>query len=203
MNPIQHVFAVACLAGLCACTTVMTTPQSGFLSSYSQLTPGIDGSSASSRSGAAIDPARVTIGAIEWRAAESADLNEEDRRSLLKQLGDELMARVRDLPASPEGQPVVLRAAITRVETVSPALNVASALLLIVPLDRGGASVDVEALDPATGRQVAALTLGYFAPLSELKSHFSKLAPAQLALRKAARDFGALLSTKPQRGSTS
>jgi len=60
-------------------------------------------------------------------------------------------------------------------------------------MDRGGASVDVEALDPSTGKQVAALTLGYFAPLSELKSRFSKLAPAQLALRKAASDFGALL----------
>ena len=203
MNPIQHVIAIACLAGLSACTTVMTTPRSGFLSSYSQLRPGIDGSSASARSGAAIDPTRVTIGAIEWRASASADLDEEERRALLKQLGDELMARVRELPAAPDGHPVVLRAAITRVETVSPALNAASALLFIVPLDGGGASVDVEALDPATGRQVAALTLGYFAPLSELKSHFSKLAPARLALRKAARDFGALLSTHSQRGSTS
>ena len=116
-----------------------------------------------------------------------------ERRALLDQLSDELVARVRELPAARDGHPVVLRAAITRVETVSPALNAVSALLFVVPLDRGGASVDIEALDPSTGKQVAALTLGYFAPLSEFKSHFSKIAPAQLALRKAAGDFGALL----------
>ena len=91
------------------------------------------------------------------------------------------------------GRPAVLRAAITRVETVSPALNALSALVLVVPLDRGGASVDIEALDPDTGKQLAALTQGHFAPLSELKAHFSKLAPAQLALRKAAADFGVLM----------
>ena len=100
---------------------------------------------------------------------------------------------MRACAAAPQGRPVVVRAAITRVETVSPALNAVSALLFVVPLDRGGAAVDVEALDPGTGRQLAALTMGYFAPLSELKSHFNKLAPARLALHKAANDFGALL----------
>jgi hypothetical protein len=66
-------------------------------------------------------------------------------------------------------------------------------LLLIGPLDRGGAAVEIEAIDPQTGRQLAALRLGYFAPLSELKARFSKLAPAELAVRKAAADFAALL----------
>jgi hypothetical protein len=193
MKSIRHVVAAACLASIGACTTVMTTPRSDFLSSYSGLAPDSDGSTARARSATVIDPARVTIGAIEWRAGADAGLSEEERRVLLNDLGDALVARVRELPAAPEGRPVVLRAAITRVETVSPALNAISAMLFIVPLDRGGASVDVEAIDPGTGKQVAALTLGCFAPLSELKSHFSKLAPAQLALRKAASEFGALL----------
>jgi hypothetical protein len=87
----------------------------------------------------------------------------------------------------------VLRAAITRIETVSPALNTLSALVLVVPLDRGGAAVEIEAVDPQTGRQLAALTQGYFAPLTELKARFSKLAPAEIAVRKAAADFAALL----------
>lgn len=193
MNAIRHVIAVACLASISACTTVMTTPRSGFLSSYAELTPSLDGSSASTRSAATIDPARVTIGAIEWRTVPGADLNEVERNALLSQLRDELMARLQELPAAPGGRPVVLRAAITRIETVSPALNTVSALLFIVPLDRGGASVDIEVTDASDGRQLAALTQGYFAPLHELKSHFSKLEPARLALRKAANDFGALL----------
>lgn len=193
MNTIRQFVAVACVAGLGACATVMSTSRSGFLSSYADLMPGGDGGSASTRSGMTIDPTRVSLGDVEWRAAAAADVSDEERHALLNRLSDELMAHVRELPAAPEGHPVVLRAAITRVETVSPALNAASALLFVVPLDRGGAAVEIEALEPRTGKQVAALTLGHFAPLSELKSHFSKLAPAELALRKAAVDFSALL----------
>ena len=199
MNSIRHCIGVACVAVLSACTTVMSHSQSGFLSSYAGLTHSIDGSSASIRFATVIDPARVTIGDIEWHVAADAGLGDEERRAPLNQLSDELVARVRELPAAPEGRPVVLREAITRVETVSPALNAVSALLFVVPLDRGGASVDVEAFDPGTGEQLAALTIGYFAPLSELKSHFNRLAPARLALRKAASDFGALL--RPAAGS--
>ena len=39
----------------------------------------------------------------------------------------------------------------------------------------------------------AAPRLGYFTPLSELKARFSKLAPAEIAVRKAAADFVVLL----------
>jgi len=193
MQSIRHLVAVVCLPCLVACSTVMTSAPSGFLSSYAGLTPSADGASASVRSTALIDPARLTIGDIEWRASNANEVTDGERRVLLDRLRDDLIACVRELPAVPDGRAVVLRAAITHVETVSPALNAASALLFIVPLDRGGASVDIEALDAGTGTQVAALTLGYFAPLSELKSRFSKLAPASLALRKAANEFGALL----------
>jgi hypothetical protein len=191
MNPIRQFIAVACVAWLGACATVMGTSRSGFPSSYAELKPSSDGSSASTRSGMAIDPARVTLGDIEGHAAAVADLGEEQRHALLNQLRNELMSRVPELPPVPEGRPAVLRAAITRFETVSPALNAVSALLFVVTLNRGGTSVEMEALEPGTSKQVAALTLGHFAPLSELKSHFSKLAPAELALRKAAIDFSA------------
>lgn len=86
-------------------------------------------------------------------------------------------------------------------ETVSTALNTVGTLLLIGPVDRGGAAVEVEAVDPKTGRQLAALRLGYFAPLTDLKARFSKLAPAEIAVRKAAVDFAALL--KPPAGTAS
>jgi hypothetical protein len=192
MNPTRSFVAVTCMAIVSACSTVMAPLHSDFLSSYSALSRDRDGS-ARKRSTEVIDPTRVTIGAIEWRVPGDTDVGRDERDLLLRQLSDELTARVRDLPAAPDGRPAVLRAAITRVETVSPALNAASALLLVVPLDRGGASVDVEAIDPETGDQLAALTQGHFAPLSEIKAHFSKLAPAQLALRKAAADFGVLM----------
>jgi hypothetical protein len=97
------------------------------------------------------------------------------------------------LPAAPHGRPVVLRAAITRVEPVSAGLNTASALLLFVPIDRGGAAVEIEAIDVHTGEQLAAMRSGYFPPMTELKARFGKLAPAEIALRKAAADFARLL----------
>jgi hypothetical protein len=193
MTAFRLFIVTVCIAIVSACGTVMAPPRSGFLTDYAALSQGPDGSSALMRSTRTIDPARVALGDIEWRASTSADVSEEERRLLLRQLGDELMARVHELPPARGGRPAVLRAAITHVETVSPALNAASALLLVVPLDRGGAWFDIEAVDPDTGEQLAALTVGDFVPLSEFQARFSKLAPARLALRKAAAEFGRLL----------
>lgn len=193
MKPIRTFIATATLAALAACSTVMPTPQSGFLSDYSALSSGPDASSSRRATTLRIDPSRVTIDAITWRVQARADISNDERDALLAQLRAELQQRVQGLPADPQGRPVVLRAAITQVETVSPALNTVGTLLLIGPLDRGGAALEIEAVDPQTGRQAAALKLGYFAPLSELKARFSKLAPAEIAVRKAAADFVPLL----------
>ncbi|WP_237706386.1 MULTISPECIES: DUF3313 family protein [Methylibium] len=201
MTAVRYAIAVACVAAASACSTVMVPPRADFLSSYAALTPDADRGSASSRSVMVIDPARVTIDAIEWRADTGTDITEEERRALLGHLRGALLERVHTLPRAQTGHPAVLRAAITRVETVSPSLNAVSALLLFAPLDRGGAAVEIEALAPDTGQQLAALSLGYFTPLSDMKVRFSRLAPAQLALRKAAADFSELLQpaagTKP------
>jgi hypothetical protein len=195
MNRFRHLIAATAVASLAACSTVMPTAQSGFLSDYSALAGASDDASASRASADLIDPARVSVDDVAWRVTGSVDLSTEERDALLTQLRSELQRHLRSLPAQPQGRPAVLRAAITRVETVSPALNALSALLLTVPLDRGGAAVEIEAVDPKTGRQLAALTQGYFAPLSELKARFSKLASADIAVRKAAADFVPLLQT--------
>jgi hypothetical protein len=107
---------------------------------------------------------------------------------------------VQALPAQPQGRPAVLRAAITRVETVSPLLNTLSSLVLTIPLERGGAAMEIEAVDPQTGRQLAALTPGWRAPVTELMVRFSKLAAAEVAIRKAASDFVLLLQVAPDAG---
>ena len=200
MNRFRHLVVAAAVASLAACSTVMPTVQSGFLSDYAGLASASDESSASRASADHIDPARVSVDAVTWRVTSSVDISADEREALLTQLRSELQRHVQALPAQPQGRPAVLRAAITRVETVYPALNTLSALLLIVPLDRGGAAVEIEAVDPQTGRQIAALTQGYFAPMSELKARFSKLAPAEIAVRKAAADFLPLLQPVPDAG---
>jgi len=193
MKSNRSLFVLAICAVLGACGTVMPAKQTGFLSSYDRLTSAPGASSAGVRTPLAIDPAFITVGDIEWKAQTSTEISAEERADLLEQLRNQLQQVAQRVPAAPGGRPAVLRASITRVETVSPALNTASTLLLFVPLDRGGAALEMEAIDPTSGRQLAALTLGYFAPMSEIEARFRKLAPAKLALKKATSDFASLL----------
>ena len=200
MNRFRYLIAATAVASLAACSTVLPTAHSGFLSDYTALAGGPDAAAASRASVDRIDPARVTVDAVAWRVAGSAEISAEEREALLALLRSELQQRVQALPAQPQGRPAVLRAAITRVETVSPLLNTLSSLVLTIPLERGGAAMEIEAVDPQTGRQIAALTPGWRAPVTELMVRFSKLAAAEVAIRKAAADFVLLLQPASDAG---
>jgi hypothetical protein len=200
MNRFRFLIAAIAVASLAACSTVLPTAHSGFLSDYSTLAGGPDAAAASRASAEPIDPARVTVDAVAWRATGTSDISFEEREALLALLRSELQQRVQALPARPQGRPAVLRAAITRVETVSPLLNTLSSLVLTIPLERGGAAMEIEAVDPQTGRQLAALTPGWRAPVTELMVRFSKMAAAEVAIRKAASDFVLLLQVAPDAG---
>jgi hypothetical protein len=200
MNRFRFLIAAIAVASLAACSTVLPTAHSGFLSDYSTLAGGPDAAAASRASAEPIDPARVTVDAVAWRVTGTSDISFEEREALLALLRRELQQRVQALPARPQGRPAVLRAAITRVETVSPLLNTLSSLVLTIPLERGGAAMEIEAVDPQTGRQLAALTPGWRAPVTELMVRFSKMAAAEVAIRKAASDFVLLLQVAPDAG---
>jgi hypothetical protein len=193
MNLARASLVTVAIASLAACGTVMPTAQSGFLSDYTALKSMPDASTANRVALEPIDPAQVTIEAVVWRAKTATDISADERVTLAEVLRSELALRVKAMPAVAHGRPATLRAAITQVETVSPTLNTVATVLLFGPLDRGGAAVEVEAVDPQTGRQLAAMSQGYYAPLSEFKARFTKLAPAEIALRKAAADFVPLM----------
>ena len=197
MKPIHSAPALMLALTLAACSTVMPAPHSGFLSDYARLTAGKDEAESTFGAAVAIDPSRVQIKDIEWRVLAKAEVSADERATLMLQLKDGL-DQARHLARQPGGRPVVIRSAITQVETVSTSLNTIGTLLLIGPLDRGGAMVEIEALDADTGKPLAALRLSYYPPLSEFKARFSKLAPAEIAVKKAATDFIALLG--PERG---
>ena len=200
MIRICHLIAVTAVASLAACSTVLPAAHSGFLSDYTALAGGQGATAASGASADRIDPARVTVDVVAWRVTGSTDISTEEREALLGLLRSELQQRVQALPAQPQGRPAVLRAAITRVETVSPLLPTLSSLVLTIPLERGGAAMEIEAVDPQTGRQLAALTPGWRAPVTELMVRFGKLAAAEVAIRKAATDFVLLLQAEPDAG---
>lgn len=186
------VLSVAALL-LSACSTHMATKTSGFLGSYDHLVPATDGSMRMLRTPYALDPAHTVITAVEWRVTGSNRLSAEERAMLLSALKTGLQQEINRLPATHSGRSVEIRAAITDIATVSPALNVLSVALIAAPLDRGGAAVEIEAVDTDTGNQLAAMSMGYFAPMSDLQARFSSLAPATIALNKESAEFGSLL----------
>lgn len=182
---------------LAACSTVMPAPEQKFLSAKVDAGASGQASSGERRATVTINSARAQVGEVAWLAAPETDLTADERDQLVELLRAQLRASISNLPPAPSGRPVVLRAAITRVETVSPALNAVSTLLLVAPWDRGGAAIEIEAVDAETGKQLTAMRMGYFAPLWDIKARFIKLGPAEIAIKKAAKDFGALLLPEP------
>jgi hypothetical protein len=179
-------------AGLVACSTMQAT-DTGFLKNRSEMTTSQDGSTAYYRSATPVDPHQVRSLSVEWATSEDGGFSSIEKAQLLSTLESAISREAKALPPMVGGHPVIIRAVITRVESVSPVLNVVAAVLLTVPVDRGGAAVEIEVLDAETRQPLASMAHAHFAPLSEFKARFSKLAPADLALNAAAVELAKLL----------
>lgn len=132
----------------------------------------------------------LDVSAVAWAASAEIDPAERERLRTVLQA-----ALQRDLaPASPpEGPAIRVQARILDVAAASPALNVMSTLLLFVPIDRGGASVEIDAVDATTGRRLATLTLAASGQFGEFSAHFSRFGHAEDVLRRSATVFRQLL----------
>jgi hypothetical protein len=186
---------VLCAAGLAACTTMQAT-DSGFLKNRSEMTSSQDGSTATFRSPTPVDPHQVRSLSVEWAMPAVAAIPEAEKARLIATLEAAIARETEALPQCAGGRPVVIRAVITRVESVSPVLNVLTAVFLTVPLDRGGAAVEIQVLDAETLQPLASMAHAYFAPIAEFRARFSALAPAELALNVAALELAKLLREK-------
>jgi hypothetical protein len=183
------------LTGLAACSTMQAT-DTGFLQNRSAMTRSPDGSTASFRAATPVDPHQVRSLSVAWALPTDAGVSSAQRAQLLATLEAAITRETDALPHSVGGHPVIIRAVITRVESVSPVLNVLTAVLLTVPLDRGGAAVEIQVLDAETLQPLCSMAHAYFAPLSEFRARFSALAPAELALNAAAIELARLLQAK-------
>jgi len=181
--------------GLAACSTMQAT-DTGFLKNRSDMTTSQDGSTATFRSPTPVDPHQVRSLSVEWAMPVDAAIPEAERARLIATLEAAISRETEALPQSAGGRPVVIRAVITRVDSVSPVLNVLTAVFLTVPLDRGGAAVEIQVLDAETLRPLASMAHAYFAPIAEFRARFSALAPAELALNAAAIELAKLLREK-------
>lgn len=191
----SRVLLLVAVTGLTACSTMQAT-DTGFLKNRSEMKTSKDGGTAYYRSPTLVDPHQVRSISVEWAAPTNGIVPETERARLISTLSAAISRETKALPQSDGGRPVVIRAVITRVESVNPALNVLTSVFLTVPLDRGGAAVEIQVLDADTLQPLASMSHAYFVPITEFKARFSALAPAELALNAAASELAKLLRDK-------
>ena len=121
---------------------------------------------------------------VVWRVSDAHDINSAEQALLVSKLESALSESIKNPNKS-----IQIRAAITRIEAVSPTLNWISSILLFVPMDHGGAAVELEATDRNSHEVISQLRFANWTPISEFSAHFTRLEPANLALAQAAEEF--------------
>ena len=161
-GPICHALALATLALTPACRSVGLT-EAGFLSTYDALQADEDQRARESfvRSEAWPQTRQVFVEPLSLNLqASSLDRLNEKQETLLRghflQYVRESLGAEFELIAQPEDGAILVRAAVTEVDTTQHYLNWLTALLLW-PLDTGGATLEVELLDASSGQQLAAM----------------------------------------------
>lgn len=167
-------FVLLLNALLSACSTMPST-QSGFLSdAYS-------------------DHAQYDLSKkieVFWKASSNKNISKSEEVQLASVLKSSLQKRINESEDLEfENSSIKIRAAITRIEAISPVINWITTILVFVPLDHGGAAVELEAIDTRTNRIITQLSFSQWVPLSEFSAHFNRLAPAKIALASAAGEF--------------
>ncbi len=190
MKALKNILIAVSLITLAACSAMPAT-QSGFLSQGSVGLSPADGEQQ-------VQPEFK----VSWQVDTEHDISEKEQEELKTLLTRELKIAmdktVHEQAIQIPPEVIQIRAAITRVEAVSPALNWFTTILLFVPMDHGGAAVELEAVDVRSNKVITQLRFASWTPISELKAHFTRLAPANLALAAAAHEFVGQLAALPE-----
>jgi len=180
MKTLKNILLAVSLITLAACSAMPAT-QSGFLSHDLAVSQGAS-------------KQHLPSGfEISWQVEGDHDISEKEQEELKALLKHEIKTsfakNVNEQAIKIPAEAIQIRAAITRIEAVSPALNWFTTILLFVPMDHGGAAVELEAVDVRSNKVITQLRFASWTPISELKAHFTRLAPANLALTAAAHEF--------------
>ena len=186
----KRILCVGSLAVLSACASIQAPPppSAGAGMHAVELS---DGSAA--RVAGALRWSVANVSEVVWQA--HAEIDDEQKEKLCAILRQALKHDLQAPPTS-DGRVIQVRARIIEVTGASPALNVASSILLFVPVDRGGASVEIDAVDQATGQRLASLTMAGSGQLGDFSGHFSRYGHAEEVLRRAATSFRRLLENE-------
>lgn len=123
--------------------------------------------------------------------AERADLRAAIDAALAEQLASAGLRRAAVPCAAGD---LRVRTTVEAVERARPWANVATALLLLAPLSRGGVTLQFEAVQVSDGRCVAAMALRARAGIEDAGSAFSALGHARSQAGPAAERFARLLA---------
>jgi len=137
---------------------------------------------------------------LELSEKNRASLTHEDLDGLKKEVRNTLIKTLSpEYPLVTEKGPGVLelQITITKVETANPALNLLTTLAVFVPVDMGGASVEVAFFDTLTGKQVAAMADTKTGTPFQFSSGFTRMGHARAALGKWAQELKTALAENP------
>lgn len=102
-----------------------------------------------------LDPIRIRIDA----AIIDGKFNPEEIESLKRDFKNAVVEKLvpESVVTTPGSDVLRIRAAITDIDTSNPVLNLVTTAVAFVPMDMGGASIEVEFLDSVSGERLAAM----------------------------------------------
>lgn len=128
------------------------------------------------------------------------DIDQEKLDAFIKEVLEAFTQRIEpDYPVvSVPGNDVLrIRAVVTDIDTAHPAINLATTLAAFVPMDMGGASIEVEFIDSITGERLAAMADRKTGSPLQLKAGFSKFGYAKAAFNEWADELKIALAENP------
>jgi hypothetical protein len=199
-NTMFFTLALAAALSVSGCASVSAPERSSTLAKFEQLSVQPDGTrswrdtSAAKAGAVRIDPQAITF-------ASGIRIDDEQRQALRQEMSEALerqfteagIRAVTSPNAASDAEAITVRANITAVELANPALNLASTLLLLMPISRGSMSVEMEALTAKDGQRVAAMAFSGIAGVNNIGSAFNGVGHAKLQADIAATKFVALV----------
>lgn len=197
------VFVLSLVAG---CATPSPPVASGFLGGYEDLTVDPndesllwwerDGFNWTQYRAVMLDPVTIYF----HPEAQGREILPDELKKLTDAFRDEVVEALGDaypVVDTPAADVLRIRCAVTDIVPSNAALNVATSLIAFVPVDMGGAAIEVEFLDSETGERLAASVDQKLGTPFDGVSGFTRLGHARGAFKAWAMELRTALETNP------
>lgn len=142
-----------------------------------------------------LDPISIRMDAAtvdrKFNPEDIASLSRDFKNAVVEKLGPELVA------TTPGPDILRIRAAITDIDTSNPVLNIVTTAVAFVPMDMGGASIEVEFLDSVSGERLAAMADRKTGTPIQLISGFKRFGHTREVFDRWAEELKSALENNP------